>query len=229
VAVAKITALLQDKQLFIADGHHRYETALAYSQDHPSADCHMMSFVNAYDDGLKILPTHRLINFDLQYDYSNLIKELGKHFLIKPLPATQNADNINDYINQLPPKSCILISKEDKHNFLQLTLRNEVNSSTTLSASLTELDVYILHHYIIENILGITKEDLANHTYITYKRDATGSVNEVINDKQALCFLLKPTAVDEVLKVALNKETMPQKSTDFYPKLLTGYVMADVS
>ncbi|OGI08032.1 MAG: hypothetical protein A2Y40_09855 [Candidatus Margulisbacteria bacterium GWF2_35_9] len=230
-----IASFLSDKKLYIADGHHRYETALAYSKekydpknpDALTAYC-MMTLVNAYDEGLKILPTHRLVNNDLKYNYETVMKELSKNFSIKELTVPENLEDIHQYIENLPKHSILFYAKEKKTKILQLTLTNDVYDKN-LSKSLTDLDVYLLHQLILDTILGITKEDLAKKTYITYKRSPEGSLREIQDGSHSMCFLLKSTGVDSVLSIADDKQTMPQKSTDFYPKILSGYVLADIS
>ncbi len=228
IAIKSIQNLMADKKLFIADGHHRYETALAYSKENIHADHHLMSLVNAYDHGLRILPTHRLVNFNLQYDYSDSLTQIEEHFEVTKIPVPEDLAQVHQLIKALPTNSILYLDVNDKSNFLQLRLKNYRFQDAT-PASLKKLDVFILHEAVLENIFGITKEDLANNVYINYKRDPQSTVKSVLDGQNPMCFLLKPTLVKEVINVALDKETMPQKSTDFYPKLLTGYVIADVS
>ncbi|MEK6557353.1 MAG: DUF1015 domain-containing protein, partial [Candidatus Margulisiibacteriota bacterium] len=222
-----LTDAMAEQKLYIADGHHRYETALAYSAE-SGVPYHMMSFVNIHDPGLRILPTHRLINLDLSYSYQNVLDELQKQFSVKRIPVPKDLSEVKGILHNLSENSLLWIEKNHPTELIQLTLQHSPFLEESIP-SLKTLDVYVLHQAILEPILGITQEDLANHTYITYKRDPVGTLSEVVKHKQAMGFLLKPTGVEQVIRVAQDRQTMPQKSTDFYPKLLTGYVMADVS
>ena len=238
VSTATIHDLMKDKQLFIADGHHRYETALGYSleeaertgNDDPNAWSRfaMMSMVNAYDPGLLILPTHRLINKKKTFSLSALLEGLKPDFKIEKKPFPADLEKIHTEIKSLPAHSVYLFHQDDTTNLYQLTLTSSPYDKL-LPQSLTTLDVYMLHEAILAKQLGVTPEDLANHTYITYKRDPAGTCKAVIEGKEQMAFLLKPTDVEDVIRVARDRQTMPQKSTDFFPKLLTGYVIADVA
>lgn len=223
----RLISAMADQKLYIADGHHRYETALAYSAE-SGIPWHMMSFVNIHDTGLRILPTHRLINSQLVYSYDDFLAKIQKQFSVKVLPVPADLREVSRLIHELPLNALLCVENKHPAEILQLTLKKSPYLEKS-PPSLKALDVYMLHQAILEPVLGITREDLANHTFITYKRDPVGTLREVIEGRQAIGFLLKPTNVEQVIRVAQDHQTMPQKSTDFYPKLLTGYVMADVS
>lgn len=236
VASTAIHELMADKQLFIADGHHRYETALGFSLEiaektgntDPDAPFRfaMMSMVNAYDEGLLVLPTHRLINEKKSFPLVTLLNGLKADFAIEKKPL--KLEQLHAMIKALPNHSVYLFHKDDIDNLYQLTLTSKPYNAS-LPESLTTLDVYMLHEVILAKQLGVTPDDLANHTYITYKRDPAGTCKAVIEGKEQMAFLLKPTDVEDVIRVARDRQTMPQKSTDFFPKFLTGYVIADVA
>ena len=226
--INKIEQLLEDKKLYIADGHHRYETALAYSREQQNAGYCMMSLINVYDKALRILPTHRLIKNVFKYNFNEILAELEKTFIIKKISLPEDLSQIHQLIKDLPKHSFIYYAADNADTLYQITLR-EGMFSDQITESLKELDVYILHQAILDKIMGITREDLANNTYVDYKRDPIGTIKAVKNNDYSQCFLLKPTDVESVIKVAEDKQTMPQKSTDFFPKLLTGYVIADLN
>jgi uncharacterized protein (DUF1015 family) len=135
--------------------------------------------------------------------------------------------SLQEAVSALPANSLFFIHHEKPEQLLMLTLKGSPYPPEA-PASLTQLDVYMLHEMILAKRLHITKEDLANHTHIIYKRDPWGSLMEVVSGRQQMAFILAPTAVADVLNVARDRQTMPQKSTDFFPKFLTGYVIADV-
>lgn len=236
-AATQISELMNDKQLFIADGHHRYETALAYSQeeadrtgDHdPNAWFRfaMMSMVNIHDPGLRILPTHRILNHNVPVSFDSLMAALKEDFTATTVTVPAGVDAAHAAIKALPANSLYFIHHEQPTKLIQLTLKGTPYAKD-VPASLTRLDVYMLHEAILAKRLNITKEDLVNNTRLTYKRDPFGSIAEVTSGKQQMAFLLAPTDVADVLAVARDRQTMPQKSTDFFPKFLTGYVLADV-
>ncbi|MDD5456531.1 MAG: DUF1015 domain-containing protein [Candidatus Margulisbacteria bacterium] len=228
ILINKIEQLLEDKKLYIADGHHRYETALAYSREQQDTGYCMMSLINVYDQALRILPTHRLIKKVFKYDFNKILSDLEQMFIIKKIPLPEDLNQIHRLINDLPRHSFIYYAADKPDTLYQLTLKAGLFSAP-VPESLKELDVYILHQVILDKIMGITKEDLANNIYVDYKRDPAGTVKAVKNNDYSQCFLLKPTDVESVIKVAEDKQTMPQKSTDFFPKLLTGYVIADLN
>ena len=237
--VENISKFLEEKQFFIADGHHRYETALGFMKEQQEKNqkannevmfnSRLMSIVNAYDQGLIVLPTHRLLNNKLNYDYKNVIEKLEQFYKITDISLNNGLSNIHKLIRDLPEQSIYFYAQDKQDKLLLLKLHKWPNHLKNKSNSLKALDVFILHEIILKHILGMTIDDMENKTYLTYKRDPIGSIKEVQSKNQAMAFLMKPTDVDSVIRVAQDKETMPQKSTDFYPKMLTGYVFADIS
>jgi len=147
---------------------------------------------------------------------------------IEKIVLPSDLEKMHGVIKNLPAHSVSLFHKDDLAHLYQLTLTSKPYNAS-LPESLTTLDVYMLHEVILAKQLGITSDDLANHTYITYKRDPAGTCKAVIEGKEQMAFLLKPTDVEDVIRVARDRQTMPQKSTDFFPKFLTGYVIADVA
>lgn len=229
-----ITDFLNDKRLYIADGHHRYETALAHAKENfdkndPDnlSQYRMMTLVNAYDEGLKVLPTHRLVNNKLKYQYTEVMEEISQYFDVTYIPVPKDLSKIHDLVANLERHSLLFYAKEEKESLMKLSLKT-YDFDKKIADSLKQLDVYILHQVILGDVLGITQEDLAKKTYITYKRSPEGAIKEVQDESHSMCFLMKATDVESVLEVADDKQTMPQKSTDFYPKILSGYVLADI-
>ena len=175
---AAVSQCLQDKKLYIADGHHRYETALAYSRDEAQRtgkkgadepfNFAMMSLVSTSDPGLKILPTHRVLNHKLNGNYDELLKRLEKEFVVKAQPYSEN--DIVSRLDKLPDNS-FFFYRHDKPDKLYSITAKAISFPESVKPSLRDLDVYILHQRILGPLLGITADDLANNTFITYKRD----------------------------------------------------------
>ncbi len=226
---AEITALFEDKQLFIADGHHRYETALNYKKYMETLGAEgedwkrcMMFLVDMDDPGLVVYPTHRIVRGLKDFDGDKLLAGAAESFDISEVELGQaekvlgkNADK-NAYILYFNGK-CRL-----------LTLKNKDAMAAALpekGEEYRELDVSVLHTLILEKLLGIDRENMARQINLTYTRDAAEAFGEADAGRADCVFLLNPTKVEQIKKVSLANEKMPQKSTYFYPKLVTGLVM----
>ncbi len=198
--VAKIQELMATKNLLIADGHHRYETALAYRNEHPgdaAAQFVMMTFVNMYSPGLKILATHRVMRNLEGFDEAEFLKKAGAAWIVAGEPSTQTG------------VVRIGVAMASGTHWLERPRREG------------ELDVPVLHQEILGGLLGISEEAVRDEKYIRYVRGADAAVAEVKKGAQ-VAFLLEPTPIDDMARIAFGGGVMPQKSTDFYPKLLSG-------
>lgn len=245
------------KQLFIADGHHRYETALVYRNEMraraktggdagstPEAvgwgapyEYIMMLLVNMDTQGLTVLPTHRLIgdmpelhrHIDLA-DLDAAIERLAS--LVRPVFNLRVFDNLGDALNEMSgaraftcyfgsQRYCLLTMREDRQT---LKLVNDIFDSAGVAQKLRrELDVAILHTILLEHFLGISAEAFKQRG--TYTRDAVEAVRLVDEGKFKAAFFVNPTRLDQIAAIASAGEKMPQKSTYFYPKPLTGLVI----
>jgi uncharacterized protein (DUF1015 family) len=235
--LAEIIKLMKDKYVIIADGHHRYKTALALSKENPelaSAKYRMLTFVNISNPGLVVLPTHRLVQNLDSFSQEKLLKDITEYF-----DLVEFTDK--DSMFELLSKSF----KEGRHSFglfindgkfYALTLRNLKIMDSLLrdkSPELRKLDVAILHTLVLDKMLGIDKEKLAQGTmrgggFVVYVKGIGDAVDESIqgvkNGAQAV-FFMNPTRVQEVEAVSKNFEVMPQKSTFFQPKVWTGFTI----
>ena len=185
VAINAICEDFADRKLYIADGHHRYETAVNFSNychengiapEGGEADYVMMMLVDMEHEGLVVFPTHRLVRDLENFDAQTVLEGCREH---------------------LPDKS----------------------------AASQGLDVTVLHSLVLEKLMGIDKENMANQKNLTYTRSMEEALESVQNGQSQCAFLLNPTRVTEIRDVAAAGEKMPQKSTYFYPKLITGLVM----
>lgn len=233
--IAQVQEALADKDLYIADGHHRYETAVNYMQEcrdrgwSPAAtesfDARMMTLFNLDEPGMSIRPIHRLIHDVEGFDLSAFLEAAAEDFHVD---EATSFDAVRDR----------LVSDRDRHafglyvdgRFAVLTLRDEAIMETRIaeevSADWKRLDVSILHTAIFDRLLGIDAAALEEQRNITYTVDPEAGIAAVDRGEQQALFLLNPTRADEVRRVADHGERMPQKSTDFYPKLLTGLVLS---
>jgi uncharacterized protein (DUF1015 family) len=207
--VAGIRSAMASKKLIIADGHHRYETALAFRNEHPEledARLVMMTFVNMHSPGLRILATHRLVD---QADVAQFLARARLSFKVTEVTslealngawAAPHADAVRLGIAAAPGSLFMLEARRQPE----------------------QLDVPFLHESILRDVLGISEDQVRDERRIRYMRGAEAAIEEVRGGKSAIAFLLEPTAVEDVARVAFSGGVMPQKSTDFYPKLLSG-------
>jgi uncharacterized protein (DUF1015 family) len=233
--IAHVRAAIADKDLYIADGHHRYETAVNFMREckakgwKPAApesfNVRMMTLFNIDEPGMSIRPIHRSIHAVSGFTSETFFARAEAHFRIDPCAS-------------LPEMKDAVKRGRDKHTFgcytagrfTTLTLRDadaiEQRVPGDHSLAWKRLDVSILHTVILERLLGIDAAALEEQRNITYTRDPEDAVQRVDRGEEQLFFLLNPTTPDEVRRVADHGEKMPQKSTDFYPKLLTGLVLS---
>lgn len=206
--VAGIQSLMSDKKLLIADGHHRYETALSYAKDHPedaAAQYAMMTFVNMHAPGLKILATHRVLRGIDPTGFHDRAKE---HWAATPL---HSVDELKRALSA-PGQSMVrigIVTGAGQH----LLERPRKDG---------EMDVPVLHREILDGLLGISEEDVRDEKHIKYVRGIDAAVAEVREGDAEVAFILEPTPIEDMARIAFAGGVMPQKSTDFYPKLLSG-------
>lgn len=231
--IAKAKEVILPLSVMIADGHHRYETALALqshlAKDHPDVPCatafnhRMVTLVNLFDPGLLVLPTHRYV-IKLKQDFEQAKAELGKYFNITEVSAGELAAKVK----QNASKHAFGLYRAD--GSWLLVLRDDVVMNEVMpdaAAELKALDVSVLHNLIIEKLLDISKEEIED--YIRYERYVDKAYSRVDDGEFEMVFLMNPTRVQQVEAVSKIGAKMPQKSTDFYPKLVSGLVAFDVA
>ncbi|MFZ5650402.1 MAG: DUF1015 domain-containing protein [Bacillota bacterium] len=250
-AIGRVRQLMADRRIFIADGHHRYETALNHRAERekekagpspsgidPAYNYVMMTLVNLYDPGLVVLPTHRLVNNVGESDIATLPARIQDHFLLEEFTSASGKEDFKKFLAELAKRGQDPSGRSlHRHVFgiylggrLYLaSLRNENDLERLMqqgkSPAWQGLDVSVLHSLILEKHLGIDEELRARGEHITYTREEEGALAAVDRGEYQAAFFLNPTLVEEVTNVAGNGEKMPQKSTYFYPKLITGLVV----
>ncbi len=239
-AIALITKAFADKKLYIADGHHRYETALRFrkkliadgvitSPDHKGNYC-MMMLVDIDHEGLVVFPTHRLLKYIPDFDFKRSLDKIKEYFTVEKLACTRCLERKLSESTDKTAFGCF-----DGETPYLLTMKEDEATKAALSAMLPgkseaykSLDVAVLHSLILEKVFGIDKENMANQLNLTYTRSSEEAFEGVKNGAFQCAFLLNPTKVRQIKDVALADEKMPQKSTYFYPKLITGLVMNEL-
>ena len=209
-SAAQIQQLMADKKLLIADGHHRYETAMTFQREHPdlpAASRMIMAFVNMHSAGLKILATHRLVN---GVNAAGFLTAAARDFEVTEI-ATREA--LKAAWAASGDRTIIGAAIGDK--------LYQLEDRTARGA----LDVRILHEGLLGKALGIGEAAVRDEKHLRYIRGIDLAVEEVRKGAAQIAFLLKPTSVRQVADTSFSGGVMPQKSTDFYPKLLSGMVM----
>ena len=237
-ATEKLCADFAARKVYIADGHHRYETAIKY-RDHmhetldiPSAeeigaDYVMMMLVDMQSDGLVVFPTHRIVRDMPAFNAAELLQKCGDYFDIEALTDGGHQSALKaEYA--AGNKSFVLYAN-GKYTLLRLKDKEVMNKfMPDCSAALRMLDVSVLHTLILERLMGIDKENMANQINLTYTKSADEAIDSVDGGAANCAFIINPTRVEEIRDVAAAGEKMPQKSTYFYPKLITGMVMRGI-
>jgi uncharacterized protein (DUF1015 family) len=231
-AIRTITEVMADKQLFVADGHHRYETAVNYRdemrREHGAGgpyDWRMITLVNMEDEGLVIRPTHRLVRSLPGFDAAKVRAKLEPLFAIAECPLDEIAARIRP--DDEAQTRLVLYTGGDNALVLTLVDRNRIPEAVRRDAPgpVLELDVTVLHGLILDHLLGVTKEEQNQAGTIWYVATFEEGLDGVRSGEYRAAFFLNPTRIAQVRAVATSGAVMPHKSTDFYPKLLTGLVM----
>lgn len=242
--IQEIRRTMQAKKIFIADGHHRYETALAYREKQlakqqrisgrESFNFTMVYLTNMEDEGLLILPTHRLVSGLPDFQPALFLNQIQQRFDVESYPglAPDQKSGCTNFLRELARrghrgKSLGMVLNGYTHYFLLTLKGEEVGQPITnhLHPILKKLEVNLLHLLILQNILNIKNEDLTAGKYVRYLRDPYEAGKDVLLGKGQIAFFLNPPQVAQVRDVSLVGETMPSKSTFFYPKLLSGLVI----
>ena len=233
--IADVSAKFNEKKLYIADGHHRYETALNFHKhlcengnstpDSQSGYVCMM-LVNMENDGLVVFPTHRIVRDIEDFDLDLMLEKCKDYFTITKENSLENLEANLASLYERGEKVYALYTGENGYYLLILKDKDIIKTLLpSMSEAYCHLDVSILHSLVLERIFGIDKENMANQINLTYTRNFDEAISSVKNKSANCAFILNPTRVSEIRDVALAGEKMPQKSTYFYPKLITGLVM----
>jgi uncharacterized protein (DUF1015 family) len=238
-AIRLLTTAMDDKKLIIADGHHRYETALNYSKEHTPAAAApsehnpselpqpsypeaavMMTFVNMDSDGLVILPTHRVVHSLEGFDPAVFAAAAKEFFTVEAL-AEADATGLMAMLGRQQGTAFVAVTRAGG-----LLLRSKPETIAGALAGLPErqrnLDLSHLHSIILDRLLDLDAEKVREQTNLRYLRDAGEAVDQVRRGEADIAFLTNPVTMEQLREVAFAGDVMPQKSTDFFPKLLSG-------
>jgi uncharacterized protein (DUF1015 family) len=237
-----VRSKMGDKKLIIADGHHRYETALNYrnerrsvadtappwntrgfSSEIPPYEMVMMTLFNMDSPGLLILPTHRVVHGLATFSADDFRRKTNQYFSVEEVDPSVDATRARGILREAGHAGTVLLAVTADRVFLIDTPRG-VGASffSGLSIRQQSLDVVQLHKCLLEGVLGISEEAIRNQQNISYVRDAGDAMAQVRSGGANVAFLMNPVRLRQVSDIAFAGEVLPQKSTDFYPKLLSG-------
>jgi len=234
--IAAVAEAMREKKLVIADGHHRYETALAYRDQRraltavdPQAEFLMMTFIRMESSGLSILPTHRTVHSLPGFDWARFASQARAMFDweevgVRP-PASGWAPRILAQLAEAGRERPTLGAYAGPGRFALLRLRSDFDIASALQdlpPTLRGVDVVLLHRLVLEQLLGIDRQAVREEKNVSYYREIDLAAEQVEKGSAQVAFLLNPTAIEAVRDNALADCPLPQKSTDFYPKLLSG-------
>ncbi|HET9921789.1 MAG TPA: DUF1015 domain-containing protein [Ktedonobacteraceae bacterium] len=237
--ITLIQDFFAERQLFIADGHHRYETALNYRREvrerlkdaadtEDAANYVMMALVDIDDPGMLVLPTHRLLHGLSEQALSQLTRQnLEQYFAVQELGLTVDGEALLKQLAQSGQQAPSLVLRTPEQTWL-LSLNEQGRGHVAQSGhapAWNELDVAVAHKLVLEALLGLSEADITAGQNVYYVHDAEEALQAVTRDEAQAALLLNATRVRQISEVAKADELMPQKSTYFYPKLITGLVM----
>ncbi|MFC6644241.1 DUF1015 domain-containing protein [Granulicella cerasi] len=251
--IQQVLAAMDDKWLLIADGHHRYETSTTYMQERaaelgidpksaqPKLDenglpvpafpeaAMMMTFVNADAPGITILPTHRVVFGLNDFNGRAFAEKASTYFDVEEIPNTTDGHypGAPTLLAKLAGKPGVAFVAATREGDFLLTPKADAIAPllAKLSPRQAALDVTQLHKVVLENMLGLSEETVRAGSNVRYVREATEALQQVGSGNADVAFLIKPVTLEQMKDISLNLEVMPQKSTDFYPKLLSGLAM----
>jgi uncharacterized protein (DUF1015 family) len=234
VVIASVQDRMRDKKLVIADGHHRYETALNFRNECRAAagwgsnaqapyEFVMLTFVNMNDPGLLVLPTHRVVHSLDSFSVDEFQKSSRRFFEVEEIDPALDAARATTLLRERGRAGTTLLAVTANRAFV---LHSPKAAGAQFLAGLSErqraLDVVQLHKCLLEGVLKLSEESIRNQQNLSYLRDASEALDQVRKGAANIAFLMNPCPVAQVRDVAFAGEVMPQKSTDFYPKLLSG-------
>jgi uncharacterized protein (DUF1015 family) len=235
--IESLRGRMNDKKLMIADGHHRYETALNYRNERRKTASQvpaendslapyefvMMTFVRMESPGLLILPTHRVVHGLASFSADEFRTRARQYFSVDEADSTMNARRATGLLKAAGQAGTAFLAVTADRVFLVDTPRGVAfKVMAGLSVRQQSLDVVQLHRCLLEDVLGISEEAIREQKNISYLRDADEAMSRVRAGEANIAFLMNPVKMSRLREVAFAGEVLPQKSTDFYPKMLSG-------
>ena len=220
--------LLSDKAVILADGHHRFEASIQHArtrraQGDLTPEYYLMFLSNVHSGSTTILPTHRFLIDIAGFDASRLKEKLQEDFYLSSISSVQE----DEWTIAKTPKSFVAVFP-DGHYLLTLKPGLEKSNPWPFPEKILELDLTILHYFIIEKMMGIPGHEQRKSGKIGFERNAELLQERIQTGKAQVGFLTRPITVEQVMEVCESGYTLPQKSTWFYPKLNSGYFFSSI-
>jgi uncharacterized protein (DUF1015 family) len=243
--LGKVVNEMSGKSLLIADGHHRYETALNYRNmmrqrylDYKGDEAFnyvMVCLTNMDDEGLTVFPTHRLLYGLDRFYPDSFLSELAQYFNIEEIAFNEESERKKRGLffqrlkNKTDERTGLGLYMKGKDTYYTLILKDNQTMNEwvagDLSLDLKAQDLNILHSLILKGVLGVDEGMQERQECIDYSKDANDTIESVKTGKYQLAFILNTPEIGKIKAIAEAGEKMPQKSTFFYPKLLSGLVI----
>ncbi|WP_420578497.1 DUF1015 domain-containing protein [Ekhidna sp.] len=231
--IKRIMEIIEDKQIILADGHHRYEGSLLYQKERAKNNpnhtgkegynYHLMYFTNTEADDLRILPTHRIIHGLEHFSKEDLLKKLDQYFFIKPIAE---AYDVNEVILGKQWAFGLLIGDEAYKIRLKPEMIDTI--SWDFPRTIKELDLTVMHYFVFEKCLGIQGKDQRGSKNLIFERNFAKCLNSVIKNEAQCAIITKDISIETVKEVCYSGYTLPQKSTYFYPKVICGFLFGTI-
>ena len=234
--IAQFQQSLEQRVAYIADGHHRYDTGVNYRNEREAANAThtgaepynfiLTYLANIHDEGLLIFPLHRLVHSLQNFDVATLKQQLAEYFTITELG---NRVDVQQYLNR--ESSNYTYGVVTKTALFGISLKSDLHSlvDPARTDALKDLGLVLLHDHIFGTLLGISQDAMAKQSNLLYVHDDHEVFEAVESGTVQVGFVVKPTTVHQVLAVSESGEVMPQKSTFFYPKIMTGLVFNSIA
>lgn len=230
--IQQFIKVLKHKAIILADGHHRYESSLVYKKQRQAANAnhtgkegynfHLMYLTNTEGGDLKILPTHRLINNLVGFDKNEIVKKLQDDFVVKPAEIT----SLNEIILGKKWAFGVVFRKEA----FKVKLKPESFDQLKWNFPdvIKNLDLTVMHYFIIEKVLGISGKDQRTSENIAFDRSYVNCITKVESNQAQMALITQEISIEEVKQACASGFTMPQKSTYFYPKVVCGFLFGSI-
>lgn len=231
--ISRFVDVLRDRQIILADGHHRYEGSLAHKHkcisnnpEHTGNEgynFHLMFFTNTESDDLRVLPTHRLVSDWSDFNEAGLIDKLSEYFFIKPV---DNASDVNEIILGKQWAFGLLVGE----NAYKIRLKPECIEMITWNfpQEIKSLDLTVMHFFIFEKIMGIPGSSQSESKNIVFQRNFTECHSKVLRGESQFAVITKELSMETIKEVCYSGFTMPPKTTYFYPKVICGFLFSSI-
>lgn len=232
--ITGIQEAMADKNLIIADGHHRYETALTYRnecragagsaslQESAPYEYVMMTFVNMDSPGLVVLPTHRVVHGLDSFSMEKFREDASDYFTADEVDPQLDARRATAILKEAAHTGTALLAVARERVFLLSRPKSPDVAFQGISIRQQSLDVVQLHRCLLQRALGISEDAIRNQVNVSYVRDTAEAIALARGGQADVAFLMNPARMQQIRNIAFSGEVLPQKSTDFYPKLLSG-------